>query len=178
LEESYEEPPTDVVSRPPSSCSSFGKSEDTFKVIIPFSALQEKTVKCGPLKRREKVVCSHQWRSYWTGLCEHFLLMYASQRDVKPCASVNIQGFVARPVSNSNMKCKKKDAAFEIVCPGKRNYQVVYINTHCSLIVVVAKVPRNDLVVYEVDRPWGRFCCTFITRISVTGERQIDYQGF
>jgi hypothetical protein len=51
------------------------------------------------------------------------------------------------------MNCKKKDAAFEIVCPGKRDYQVVYINTHCLLIVVVAKVPRNDLVVYEVGRP-------------------------
>jgi hypothetical protein len=130
LEEDYEEPPTDVVRRPASSCSSFGKSEDSFKVIIPFSALQKTTVKCGPLQCKDKSIFLHQWRRYWTGLYEQFLLMYASQRDVKPCASVNIQGFVARPASNCNKKCKNKDAAFEIVCPGKRDYQVVYINTH------------------------------------------------
>jgi hypothetical protein len=131
LEVDYEEPPTDVVSRPASSCPSFGKSEDSFKVIIPFSALQ-KTVKRGPLLHKEKSIFFplHQWRKYWTGIYEHFLLMYASQRDVKPCAAVNIQGFVARPVSNSKKNFKNKDAAFEIVCPGKRDHQVVYINMH------------------------------------------------
>lgn len=125
IEESYEEPPTDVVSQRASSCSSFGQPEDCFKVIIPFSALQKTTVKCGPLSRRQKGVFSQQWRRYWTGLYEHFLLMYASQRDVKPCASVNIQGFVARSVSSSEKNCKKSDAAFEIVCPGKRDYQFI-----------------------------------------------------
>jgi hypothetical protein len=122
LEEDYEVPPTGVVSRSTPSCSIFGKSEDSFKAI-PFSALQKTTEKRGPLLRKEKGIFKHQWRRYWTGLYEHFLLMYASQRDVKPCVYVNIQGFVARPVP------KNKDAAFEIVCPGKGDYQVVYTNT-------------------------------------------------
>jgi hypothetical protein len=39
------------------------------------------------------------------------------------------------------------------VCPGKRDHQVVYINMHWWLIFVVAKVPKNDLVIYEVGRP-------------------------
>lgn len=130
LEEDYEEPPTDVVSRSTSSCPSFGKCEDSFKVTITFSALKKTTVKCGPLQHKKKGICFNQWPRYWTGIYEHFLLMYASQHDVKPRVSVNIKGFIARPDSNSNKNCKNKDAAFEIVCPGKRDYKVGYINMH------------------------------------------------
>jgi hypothetical protein len=161
LEGDYEEPPTAVDSRPTSSSSSFGQSEDSFKAIIPFSALQKTTVKCGPLWRKEKSILLTQWRRYWTGLYEHFLFMYASQDDVKPCASVNIQGFVARPAPNSNKDRKKKDVTFEIVCPGKRDYQVLYMRLHCSLIFVAAKVPKNDLAIYEVGRPVGQILLHF-----------------
>jgi hypothetical protein len=127
LEGDYEEPPTIAVGRSTSSFSSVRQSEDSIKVTISFSALQKTTLKCGPLWHREKGIFLHHWRKYWTGLYEHFLLMYASQHDVKPCTYVNIQGFVARPAPNINKDQKKKAVAFEIVCPGKRDYQVIYI---------------------------------------------------
>lgn len=44
---------------------------------------------------------------------------------MKPHTSVNIQGFVARPAPSFDNDQKKKAAAFEIVCPGKRDYQVI-----------------------------------------------------
>jgi hypothetical protein len=123
LEENYEELPAAVAS---SSSSDSGKSEDSFKVNLPFNKLRTTTIKCGPLWRREKIAFLDQWRKYWTGLYDHFLLMYSSENDAKPCVCVNVQGFVARPAPNciKDVK-KKKEATFEIVCPGKRDYQVL-----------------------------------------------------
>lgn len=157
MEGDYEEPPTVAGSRSTSSFSSFRQSEDSVKFTLPFSALQKTALKCGPLQQREKGLFSHHWRKYWTGLYEHFLLMYSSERDMKPCTSVNIQGFVARSAPNFNKDQKTKDLTFEIVCPGKRDYQVMHMNTHCTLIFVVAKAPTNTILQHsnEVGRLKG-----------------------
>lgn len=133
IEENYEEIPAAAAaaSQSRSSSSNSIKLEDTFKVNLPFKTLQNITVKCGPLWRKEKVVFLDQWRKSWTGLYGHFLLMYYTQRDVRPYDHVNVQGFVARPAPNCNKDLKRKDATFEIVCPGKRDYQV----HHTTLLI-------------------------------------------
>jgi hypothetical protein len=120
LEGDYVEPLKAIPSQASSSSNS-GEYEDNFKINICFRELRNMTHKCGPLWRREKVIFLDQWRKYWSGLYGHFLLMYSSEHDVKPCVSVNIQNYVVRPASKCN---KKKDATFEMVCPGKRDYQV------------------------------------------------------
>lgn len=131
VEEDYEEPLAAVASESAFSSSNSRKLEDSFKFNLPFNKLRNITVKCGPLWRREKVIFLDQWRKCWTGLHGHFLLMYCSEHDVKPYVYVNVQGFVARPAPNYIKDPKKKDATFEIVCPGKRDYQV----HHTTLLI-------------------------------------------
>jgi hypothetical protein len=145
VEEKYEEPATVVASQSASSSSNSRKAEDSFKVNLPFNTLRNKTVKCGPLWRREKLVFLDQWRKCWTGLYGHFLLMYSSRRDVKPSVYVNVNGFVARPAPNCIKDSKKMDATFEIVCPGKRDYQV----HHCTLLIFFCcgKALQNSLTI-------------------------------
>ena len=107
-----------------SSTSSSSVPEYT-NLSLPFSELKTVTVKCGPLWRKEKFIFLEQWRRYWAGIYGHVVLLYNSERDVKPSSSFDIQGFEARPLTVINHKDpKKKDSAFEIVCPGKKTYQV------------------------------------------------------
>ena len=103
----------------PSPSSGSGRSEDSCKVNLSFSELKSTALKHGPLQRKEKGVFSDQWCKYSTVLHRHFLCMYSSEQGVKPCASANIQGFIARPVPNP-----KNEPIFETVCPGKTSYQV------------------------------------------------------
>jgi hypothetical protein len=119
-EEDYEElqVPTDH----PPSLSSSGRSDDSLE-NLSFSELKIRAIKHGPLQRKEKGVFSDQWRKYATVLHRHFLYMYSSEKGIKPSASVDIQGFIARPVTNPENE-PKKNSIFEIVCPGKTGYQV------------------------------------------------------
>jgi hypothetical protein len=108
-----------------SSASSSGQSEDYVNLSLPYSELRTMTNKCGPLWRKEKFIFLDQWRRCWAGIYGHVLLFYNSERDAKPSSSFDIQGFNARPLTANNHKDpKRKDSAFEIVCPGKKTYQV------------------------------------------------------
>jgi hypothetical protein len=106
----------------PSPCSSSGRSDDNCE-NLSFSELKTTAIKHGPLQRKEKVVFLDQWRKYATVLHRHFLYMYSSEKGIKPSASVNIKGFVARSLANPE-NGPKKNSMFEIVCPGKTGYQV------------------------------------------------------
>jgi len=124
FEEVYEELPAPVSHSPsPSPSSTSGRSDDIWKVNLPFSETKSTALKHGPLQRKEKGVFSDQWRKYATVLHRHFLCMYTSEQGAKPYDSINIQGFIARPVPNSKNE-PKKNSVFEIVCPGKTSYQV------------------------------------------------------
>jgi len=122
LEEEYEELQASIV-HSPSPSSSSGGSDDICQVNLSFSELKSTALKHGPLQRKEKGVFSDQWRKYATVLHRHFLCMYSSEQGVKPYASTDIKGFVARPVPNPKNE-PKKNSIFEIVCPGKTGYQV------------------------------------------------------
>jgi hypothetical protein len=134
VEEEYEEfqelglPPVPAKLPPDSqtsSTSSSSVSEDYVNLSLPFSELKTRTKKCGPLWRKEKFIFLEQWRRCWAGIYGHVVLLYNSERDAKPSSSFDIQGFEARPLTVINHKDpKKKDSAFEIVCPGKKTHQV------------------------------------------------------
>lgn len=134
VEEEYEEfqelgPTLFPAKLPPdsqmSSTSSNSTPEEYTNLSLPFSELKIVTVKCGPLWRKEKFIFLEQWRRCWAGIYGHVVLLYNSERDAKPSSSFDIQGFEARPLTViSHKDPKKKDSAFEIVCPGKKTYQV------------------------------------------------------
>jgi len=108
-----------------SSTSSSSVPEEYTNLSLPFTELKTVTIKCGPLWRKEKFIFLEQWRRCWAGIYGHVVLLYNSERDTKPGSSFDIQGFEARPLTVINHKDpKKKDSAFEIVCPGKKTYQV------------------------------------------------------
>jgi hypothetical protein len=134
VEEEYEEFPE--LSPPPipaklpvdsqtSSTSSSGQSEDYVNLSLPYSELWTVTNMHGPLWRKEKFIFLGQWRQWWAGIYGHVMLLYNSERDAKPSCSIDIQGFEARPLTAINHKDpKRKDSAFEVICPGKKTYQV------------------------------------------------------
>jgi hypothetical protein len=109
-----------------SSTSSSSVPEEYTNLSLPFSELKTVTVKCGPLWRKEKFIFLEQWRRCWAGIYGHVVLLYNSERDAKPNSSFDIKGFEARPLTViSHKDPKKKDSAFEIVCPGKKTYQFI-----------------------------------------------------
>jgi len=111
--------------RKTSSTSNSSVPEEYTNLSLPFSELKAVTIKCGPLWRKEKFIFLEQWRRCWAGIYGHVVLLYNTERDAKPNSSFDIQGFEARPLTVINHKDpKKKDSAFEIVCPGKKTYQV------------------------------------------------------
>jgi hypothetical protein len=122
VEEDYEELPAPIGLTPSPSSSSV-RREDSLKINSSFKELKSTAHKHGPLWRKEKGVFYDPWRKYATVLHRHFLCMYSSEQGAKPYDSVDIKGFIARPVSNPRNE-PKKNAIFEIVCPGKREYQV------------------------------------------------------
>ena len=130
IEEAYEEfpapsPPPIPAKQPLDSPSSSSSNPDYENLSLPFSELRNMTAKCGPLWRKEKFIFLDQWRRCWAGIYGHVVLLYNSERDVKPTASLDIQGFDARPVTaNAHKDPKKKDATFEVVCPGRKTHQV------------------------------------------------------
>ncbi|PSN47165.1 hypothetical protein C0J52_13494 [Blattella germanica] len=131
IEEEYEEfpspsPPPIPAKVPPDSQTCSSSSPDYENLSLPFSELRNMTPKCGPLWRKEKFIFLDQWRRVWAGLYGHVVLLYNSERDVKPAASLNIQGFDARPITtNVHKDPKKKDATFEVVCPGRKTHQFI-----------------------------------------------------
>lgn len=134
VEEEYEEFPelshTPIPAKLPvesqtSLTSSSGQSEDYVNLSLPYSELRTMTNKCGPLWRKEKFIFLDQWRRCCAGIYGHVVLLYNSERDAKPSSSFDVQGYDARPLTTNNYKDpKRKVSAFEIVCPGKRTYQV------------------------------------------------------
>jgi hypothetical protein len=145
VEEEYEEfpelnPPPIPAKLPAGSqtslTSSYGQPEDYVNLSLPYSELRTMTNKCGPLWRKEKFIFLDQWRRCWAGIYGHVVLLYNCERDAKPSSSFDIQGFEARPLTaNIHKDPKRKDSTFEIVCPGKKTYQVnsfTYISCPCT----------------------------------------------
>lgn len=134
VEEEYEEfpepaPAPPIPAKVPLSTTptyqNVGQSEDYVNLALPYSELRSMTNKCGPLWKKEKFIFLEQWRRCWAGVYGHVVLLYNSERDAKPVASFDIRGFEARPLATNNQKDpKKKDSTFEIICPGKKTYQV------------------------------------------------------
>jgi hypothetical protein len=134
VEEEYEEfpelgPPQIPVKLPTdnqtNSASYSGHSEDYVNLSLPYSELQTMSNKCGPLWRKEKFIFLDQWRRCWAGIYGHVVLLYNSERDTKPSSCFDIQGFEARHSTSNNQKDpKRRDSTFEIVCPGRKTYQV------------------------------------------------------
>ncbi|KAJ9580884.1 hypothetical protein L9F63_023929, partial [Diploptera punctata] len=131
IEEAYEEfpapsPPPVPRKQPLDLSTSPSTCPDYENLSLPFSELRNMTSKCGPLWRKEKFIFLDQWRRCWAGIYGHVVLLYNSERDVKPTSSLDVQGFDARPItSNIHKDPKKNDATFEVVCPGRKTHQFI-----------------------------------------------------
>ncbi len=99
------------------------KSEDSSGIMsISASAIKYSAIKCGLLAKKEKTLFFEHSKRSWVALLGTSLFVYSSEKDTKPIFSVNVDDYNARPIASANTN--KKEFGFEIVCPGKKTYQV------------------------------------------------------
>jgi hypothetical protein len=115
---------------------------------ISASAVKYSAVKCGPLHRKEKVLFVEHSKRLWVALLGTTLFVYTSEKDAKPIHNINVDEYNARPIAVSQSS-KNKEFGFEIICPGKKTYQV------SASTVRTTKVFKNSLIYL------GRFAVLF-----------------
>lgn len=89
---------------------------------ISASAIKYSAIKSGLLFRKEKVLFVEHSKRLWVALLGTTLFVYNSEKDAKPIYSINVDEYTARPIAVSYTN--KKEFGFEIICPGKKTYQV------------------------------------------------------
>lgn len=100
------------------------KSEDSLEIMsISASAVKYSAVKCGPLFKKEKVLFVEHTKRLWVALLGTTLYVYTSEKDAKPIHNINVDEYNARPIAVSQSS-KNKEFGFEIICPGKKTFQV------------------------------------------------------
>lgn len=81
--------------------------------------LEEKSVKCGPLCRKERYFIIEQKKQYMAGLVGYWLLIYAlNKKEQKPIQIINLLNYSARSID------QRKDPAFEINAENGKTYEV------------------------------------------------------
>lgn len=100
---------------------------------VSLTMLRCSAIKFGQLYRREKIIFVEHVKKYWAALLGTVLYTYSSEKDNKPSTVINVDDYKARPIkvgsfsnssSTNGSTNGKKDFGFEIVCPGRKTYQV------------------------------------------------------
>lgn len=107
------------------------QSEDGPLVDIPASEMC-KADKTGFLEKKGKerlggLLTPFQKR--WCAVRDGFLFLYDKPTDKRQKGQICVAMYEARPFVYTSKDSSKKDAAFEIVCPGKKTYQFIAFNT-------------------------------------------------
>jgi hypothetical protein len=71
--------------------------------------------------KREKILFVDHTKKYWAAVLSCTMYVYNGEKELKPCLVVNLEGYTARDAGANN---RTKDWTFEVVCPGKKTYQV------------------------------------------------------
>ncbi|KAK8756938.1 hypothetical protein V5799_000369 [Amblyomma americanum] len=107
------------------------QSEDGPLVDIPASEMC-KADKTGYLERKGKERLGgllSPFQKRWCAVRDGFLFLYDKQTDKRQKGQICLAMYEARPFVCTLKDASKKDAAFEIVCPGKKTYQFIAFNT-------------------------------------------------
>lgn len=105
-------------SRSNSDSSESSKSE---VVYVSANAVKYSASKYGALMKREKILFVDHTRKYWAAVLSSTMYVYNGEKEPKPCLVVHLDGYTARDATGGN---RNKDWVFEVVCPGKKSYQV------------------------------------------------------
>lgn len=121
------------LSLPPSRTSSEldDQAEEGPLIAIPASEMC-RADKTGYLEKKGKerlggLLSPYQKR--WCAVRDGILFLYEKPTDKRQKGQIALSQYEARPFVYAAKDASKKDAAFEIVCPGKKTYQFIAFNT-------------------------------------------------
>lgn len=112
-------------SRSNSDSSESGGGSRTEVMYVSANAVKYSASKYGALMKREKILFVDHTRKYWAAILSSTLYVYGGDKEPKPCLVVHLDGYTARD-ANGGGGNRNKDWTFEVVCPGKKSYQVMY----------------------------------------------------
>lgn len=107
-------------SRSNSDSSECSKSE---VIYVSANAVKYSASKYGALMKREKILFVDHTRKYWAAVLSSTMYVYNGEKELKPCLVIHLEGYTARDANGSSGN-RNKDWIFEVVCPGKKTYQV------------------------------------------------------
>ncbi|XP_071450600.1 src kinase-associated phosphoprotein 2-A-like isoform X2 [Hetaerina americana] len=89
------------------------------------SELEAMTIKCGPLKRKDRFMFIEQLKNFWAAVYANKLYFYSNQRDAKPQHWISLKEYTAKSAPNAIRDSKKKASCFEISSPGNKTLQFI-----------------------------------------------------
>lgn len=110
----------------------------------------------GILMKRDKILFVDHSKKYWVAVMSSAMYVYNGEKELKPCLVVNLEGYTAREAIGGN---RNKTWSFEVVCPGKKSYQVIVF----IFIFIVLDFERKDLIEWKVDGNWRKVEKTWLT---------------
>jgi len=105
------------------SNSDSSESSKSDVVYVSANAVRYSASKYGVLMKREKILFVDHTRKYWAAVLSSTMYVYNGEKEPKPCLVVHLEGYTARDLNGSGGS-RNKDWVFEVVCPGKKTYQV------------------------------------------------------
>lgn len=122
-------PPKAALSRASSELEE--QTEDGPLIDIPASEMS-KADKTGFLEKKGKERLGgllSPFQKRWCAVRDGVLFLYEKPTDKRQKGQIALTMYEARPFVYASKDASKKDAAFEIVCPGKKTYQFIAFNT-------------------------------------------------
>lgn len=105
-------------------------AEDGPLIDIPASEMS-KADKTGFLEKKGKERLGgllSPFQKRWCAVRDGYLFLYEKPTDKRQKGQIALDMYEARPFVYASKDASKKDAAFEIVCPGKKTYQFIAFN--------------------------------------------------
>lgn len=128
-------------SRSNSDSSESSKSGDV--IYVSANAVKYSASKYGILMKREKILFVDHTRKYWAAVLSSTMYVYNGEKELKPCLVVHLEGYTARDLNGSSGN-RNKDWVFEVVCPGKKTYQVIMRFKFSSKIFFITNLTIRD----------------------------------
>lgn len=106
------------------SNSDSSESSRSDVIYVSANAVKYSASKYGALMKREKILFVDHTKKYWAAVLSCTMYVYNGEKELKPCLVVHLEGYTARDANGAGANNRAKDWTFEVVCPGKKTYQV------------------------------------------------------
>lgn len=111
-------------------------------IYVSANAVKYSASKYGILMKREKILFVDHTKKYWSAVLSSTMYVYNGEKDLKPCSVIHLEGYTARD-ANGTSGNRNKDWIFEIVCPGKKSYQVMRVSL---LLIEFIRLKKTVLI--------------------------------